>query len=224
MPLADHILFARLWPVAALNLGGIANLTLIPTPRADDVIALDCGPGNMVIDGVAAATGASADPDGGGAKRGQVDSETLSVLLAHPYFARRAPKSTGRELFGGVFARRLVDLVQKHGGSHDDALATATALSARTIADALRREMPHAPTRLLIAGGGARNPTLVAMLRAAVAPVPVEHTDDHGVPAAYREAVAFAILGAYRLRGLPNTLPRTTGARVAVSAGALHIP
>ncbi len=224
VPFADHVLFARLAPVAALNVGGIANLTLIPTARADDVVAFDTGPGNMVIDGVAAAIGATHDIDGQGAKRGTVDDETLSEFLAHPYFAQRAPKSTGRELFGGFFARRLLELVTKHGGSHDDALATATALTARTIADALLRETTRPPARLLIAGGGARNATLVEMLRAAVAPVPVEDTDAHGVPSAYREAVAFAILGAYRLRGLPNTLPRATGARQAVSAGALHIP
>ncbi|MDO8506792.1 MAG: anhydro-N-acetylmuramic acid kinase [Candidatus Limnocylindria bacterium] len=223
VPFADFVLFARLAPVAVLNIGGIANLTLIPTSRADDVIAFDTGPGNMIIDGVAAAIGATHDIDGRGASRGRVDDETLSEFLAHPYFARRAPKSTGREIFGAVFARRLLEIVTRHGGSHDDALATATALTARTIADGLRRESPHPASRLLVAGGGARNPTLITMLAASL-PIPIETTDAHGVPAEYREAVAFAILGAYRLRGLPNTLPRATGARLPVSGGALHIP
>lgn len=223
VPFADHILFARLAPVAVLNIGGIANLTLIPTARAEDVVAFDTGPGNMVIDRIASAVGASHDAEGRGAARGTVDEETLSEFLAHPYFARPAPKSTGREEFGETFARRLVEIVTRHGGSHDDALATATALTARTIADGLRRASGAPVARVLVAGGGARNPTLQAMLRAAL-PAPIEPTDAHGVPASHREAIAFAILGAYRLHGLPNTLPRATGAARAVSGGGLHIP
>lgn len=223
VPFADLILFARLAPVAVLNIGGIANVTLIPTSRAEDVVAFDTGPGNMIVDGVAASIGATHDIDGEGARRGTVDDHALSEFLGHAYFSQRAPKTAGREQFGSRFAARLLELVLKHGGSHDDALATATALTARTIADALSRE-DRPITRVLVAGGGARNPTLLAMLEQALAPTPLEPTDRHGVPAAHREAIAFAILGAYRLRGLPNTLPRATGAKRAVSGGALHIP
>ena len=224
VPFADHVLFARLAPVAVLNVGGIANVTIIPSADASDVVAFDTGPGNMVIDGVAALIGATHDIDGAGARRGTVDHEALAEFLAHPYFAKRAPKSTGREQFGQTFAQRLVDIVTRHRGTHDDALATATALTARTIADGLGRETRAKLSRVLIAGGGARNPALSAAIGAAVAPVPLETTDVHGVPASHREAIAFAILGAYRLRGLANTLPRATGASRAVSGGALHIP
>ncbi|HZP97582.1 MAG TPA: anhydro-N-acetylmuramic acid kinase [Candidatus Limnocylindria bacterium] len=226
VPFADLILFGSLAPVAVLNVGGIANLTVIPTADPDAVVAFDTGPGNMVIDAVAALDGRTHDADGAGARRGRVDERALSELLAHPYFARRAPKSTGREEFGGMFARRLAEIVTRHGGSHDDALATATALTARTIAAALRREASRHIGHVLVAGGGARNPALLAMLHEALAPDvhTVEPTGAHGVPPAYREAVAFAILGAYRLRGLPNTLPRATGAARAVSGGALHLP
>ncbi len=226
VPFADHVLFASLAPVAVLNIGGIANLTIIPSADPDAVVAFDSGPGNMVIDGIAALDGRTRDEDGGGARRGRVDVETLSEFLAHPFFGRRAPKSTGREDFGGAFAERLAEIVARHGGSRDDALATATALTARSVADALRRESPAPVPRLLVAGGGMRNPTLLAMLRDALAPEvrAIEPTDVHGVPSTYREAIAFAILGAYRLRGLPNTLPRTTGAARAVSGGALHLP
>lgn len=226
VPFADFVLFGALAPLAILNIGGIANLTIVPSGDPDAVIAFDTGPGNMVIDAVAQIEGTSLDEDGAGARRGRVDSETLSEFLSHPYFARRAPKSTGREQFGGAFASRLAQIVARHGGSHDDALATATALTARTVADALRREARRPVSRLLVAGGGARNPTLLEMLRDALAPEigAIEPTDVHGVPSAYREAIAFAILGAYRLRGLPNTLPRTTGAARAVSGGALHLP
>lgn len=224
VPFADHLLFGHLAPVAVLNIGGIANVTLIASTDAREVLAFDTGPGNMVIDGVAARSGRTHDADGAGAARGTVDRETLSEFLAHPYFARRSPKSTGREAFGGVFADRLLAIVARHGGSHDDALATATALTARTIADAIIRESRVPPARVLVAGGGARNPTLLAMLRAHIGAAPLEPTDVHGIPASHREAIAFAILGAYRLRGLPNTLPGATGARHAVSGGALHIP
>jgi anhydro-N-acetylmuramic acid kinase len=224
VPFGDLILFGALAPVAVLNIGGIANVTLIPSSQADDVIAFDTGPGNMVIDGVAATKGATHDVDGAGARRGTVDGETLSEFLSHPYFAKPAPKSTGRELFGFAFANRLVELVTKHGGSHDDALATATALTARTIADALARASSVPVTRVLVAGGGSRNPALFDALAAAIAPATLETTDGHGVPASHREAISFAILGAYRLRGAPNTLPRTTGASRAVSGGALHLP
>ncbi|HYK96837.1 MAG TPA: anhydro-N-acetylmuramic acid kinase [Candidatus Acidoferrales bacterium] len=226
VPFGDHVLFARLAPLAILNLGGIANLTIIPTARADDIVAFDTGPANMVIDGVAALAGGTHDENGAGAARGRVDKEVLSEFLTHPYFAKRAPKSTGREEFGVTFAKRLVELVTRHGGTSDDALATATALTARTVADALSRESGAKLVRLLVAGGGARNPTLMKMLAAELAPdvKTVETTDEHGVPSRYREAIAFAILGAYRLRGLPNTLPRATGASRAVSGGALHLP
>lgn len=224
VPFADLVLFGRAAPAAVLNIGGIANLTLIARDAPDAVVAFDTGPGNMVIDGVAALEGATHDADGSGAARGRVDLETLSELLGHPYFSRRAPKSTGREQFGATFAARLAEIVQRHGGTHDDALATATALTARTIAQALVRESRVAPQRVLVAGGGARNPTLIAMLRDALGATALETTDAHDVPSTYREAIAFAVLAAYRMRGLANTLPRTTGARHAVSAGAVHLP
>jgi len=224
VPFADLVLFGRLAPVAVLNLGGIANLTVIQSARAAEVIAFDTGPANMVIDALSAKIGATHDIDGHGAARGNIDREALDDLMRDPYFARRAPKSTGREVFGAAFAERLHDLVARHGRSHDDALATATALTARSIGEALKRESAARVARVLVGGGGARNVTLMRMVADAVAPVPLEMTDTFGVPSAYREAIAFAILGAYRLRGLPNTLPSATGASRAVSGGALHLP
>lgn len=223
VPFADHVLFAPLAPVALLNIGGIANLTLIPSASADDVVAFDTGPGNMLVDAVAREGGAAYDANGAGAARGRIDEGLVREALGHPFFARRPPKSTGREEFGERFARTFLDLAKGRGDTHDDALASATEVTARSIAEALARELPQRPSRLLLAGGGARNAHLVARLASLVAPIRVEPTDAHGVPAAYREAIAFAILGAYRLRGLPNTLPRATGASRAVVAGALHI-
>ncbi len=225
VPFADHLLFADGTPRVLLNLGGIANLTLLPTDRAGDVVAFDTGPANMVLDQLARKAGAERDEDGAGAARGQVVQRALDAALAHPYFARRAPKSTGREDFGNAFVQTLLRDVDRDGGSLDDALATATALAVESIALGLAGETPAGVgwRELVVAGGGALNRTLLSRITERVG-LPVRSTADLGIPVEAREAVAFAILGAYRLRGEPNTLPRCTGASRAVSAGAVHRP
>ena len=220
VPFADHLLFADGTPRAVLNIGGIANVTLLPSDRAEDVAAYDTGPGNMVIDQLARKGGNELDRDGVAAARGRVSEPALANALAHPYFARHGPKSTGREEFGAPFTQQLFAEVRSAGGSLDDAIATATALTVETIA----RALDGGPWReLVVAGGGTRNATLLERLRARTK-LPIVTTDERGIPAEAREAVAFAILGAYRLRGEPNTLPRCTGASRAVSAGAVHQP
>jgi len=222
-PFADHVLFAGGAPRVVVNIGGIANVTLIPDGEREHVSGFDTGPGNMVIDLIARMNDQPFDRDGAGARRGHVNDSALRRALAHPYFAEPAPKSTGREDFGATFAHALVDDVRATGGSLDDALATATELTAQTIADAIR-EAGTAWNDVVVAGGGSANPTLMEALRRAVTPLPMRKSDELGLPAAAREAVAFAILAVYRIRGLPNTLPRVTGARHAVSAGAVHSP
>jgi len=226
VPFGDHVLFAAHAPIAVLNLGGIANLTLIPTPSADDVIAFDTGPANMPSDAIIAPSGEHFDRDGRRARSGRVNERALADALAHPYFARRPPKSTGREEFGKPFATQLLERVTAAGGSLDDALATAVAVTARTIADALARETPRGVTwrMLAVAGGGAHNAALMESLTRAVAPLRVVKTDELGVPSHAREAIAFAVMGAYRLRELPNILPSATGARQAVRGGVVHLP
>lgn len=226
VPFGDHVLFASYAPIAVLNLGGIANLTLIPTASADDVIAFDTGPANMPSDAIIATSGDTFDRDGRRARAGRVNDRALADALRHPYFARRPPKSTGREEFGRPFATKLLDRVTADGGSLDDALATALAVTARTIADALARETPQGVSwrMLAVAGGGARNAALMDTIARAVAPVRVMKTDELGVPSHAREAIAFAIMGAYRMRDLPNILPSATGARQAVRGGVVHLP
>ena len=220
VPFADHLLFADGTPRAILNLGGIANVTLLPTDRPDDVTAYDTGPANMVIDQLARKGGNELDRDGAAAARGRVIDPALARALAHPYFARRGPKSTGREEFGAPFTQQLLADVKAAGGSLDDAIATATALAAESIA----RALDGGPWReLIVAGGGARNATLIDRLRERTK-LPIRLSDELGIPAEAREAAAFAILGAYRLRGEPNTFPRCTGASRAVSAGAIQRP
>jgi anhydro-N-acetylmuramic acid kinase len=226
VPFADFVLFGKRAPVALLNLGGIANLTLIPKPEADSVRAFDTGPANILSDLIAQRNGERYDPDGAGAARGRVDERALGWAFANEYFGKPAPKSTGREDFGKAFADELVRRVTRNGGSRDDALATAIALTARTVADALKRETRGGVQwrELIVAGGGAQNTTLLRQLRAAVAPIPVKTSDELGIPVTSREAVAFAILGAYRMRGQPNILPGATGASRSVSGGAIHQP
>jgi anhydro-N-acetylmuramic acid kinase len=226
VPFADFVLFGKRAPVALLNLGGIANLTLIPRTESDSVTAFDTGPANMLSDLIAQREGKRFDEAGGGAARGRVDERALGWAFTNEYFARRAPKSTGREDFGKPFADELARRVTRNGGTRDDALATAIALTARTVADALKRETPAGVKwrELIVAGGGAHNPTLLKALRAAVAPLIVRTSDELGIPVTSREAVAFAILGAYRMQGKPNILPRATGASRSVSGGAIHQP
>jgi anhydro-N-acetylmuramic acid kinase len=226
VPFGDHVLFGSRAPIAVLNLGGIANLTLIPTSSAEDVIAFDTGPANMTSDAIAARSGEAFDRDGRRARAGRIDGRALDEAMKHPYFARRAPKSTGREEFGKPFATALVDRITTSGGSLDDALATALAVTTRSIGEALARETPRGVTwtMLAVAGGGARNPTLVESLTRAVAPLRVVKTDELGVPSHAREAISFAIMAAYRMRDLPNILPGATGARQAVRGGAVHLP
>jgi anhydro-N-acetylmuramic acid kinase len=226
VPFGDHVLFGSRAPIAVLNLGGIANLTLIPTASADDVIAFDTGPANMPSDALIAPSGETFDRDGRRARAGRVNESALKEALAHPYFARPAPKSTGREDFGRPYATRIQDRVTADGGSLDDALATSLAVTTRSIAEALARETPDGVTwnMLAVAGGGARNVTLMESLTRAMAPLRVVKTDELGVPSHAREAIAFAIMAAYRMRELPNILPSATGARQAVRGGAVHLP
>jgi anhydro-N-acetylmuramic acid kinase len=218
---ADQILFGRGAPRVVVNVGGIANVALMPDGDRDHMTGFDTGPGNMVIDLIARAGGRERDEDGAGARRGHAIGPALDRALLHPFFALRPPKSCGREEFGEPFATALLDDVRAHGGSLDDALATATELTARTIADAIRGT---AWNDVVVAGGGTKNPAVMDALRSALAPIPVKPTDDLGIPADAREAIAFAILAVYRMRGLPNTLPRVTGASRAVSGGAVHMP
>ena len=225
-PFADHVLFSHRAPCAILNLGGIANVTLLPSPDVRSVIAFDTGPGNMVIDALARAGGRPFDEDGAAALRGRVDERALAAALAHPYFSRPTPKSAGREEFGEPFARELLARVRDGGGSLDDAVATATALTARSAASALQVATPSGVRlrEVLVAGGGAANLALMGALREALRPMPLLPTDDAGVPVAAREAMAFALLALYRMHGSVNTLPQVTGASRAVSAGAVHQP
>ncbi|GGX95923.1 anhydro-N-acetylmuramic acid kinase [Streptomyces minutiscleroticus] len=195
----------------ALNLGGIANLT------APDGTAFDTGPACALLDAAAAAlAGLSRDTDGALAARGTVHGPLLRRLLAEPYYALDAPKTTGKELFHAGYLRAA--LAGFGELSAPDVLATLTRLTARTVADAVRAV---AATEVIASGGGTRNPVLMAALRAELPGVALRSSDGLGLPSAAKEAYAFAVLGFLTWHGLPGTDPASTGARHPSVLGSL---
>ncbi|HEY3247989.1 MAG TPA: anhydro-N-acetylmuramic acid kinase [bacterium] len=221
----DYLLFrdGRLGR-AAQNLGGIGNVTWIPAGAApDDVISFDTGPANMLIDGMAQLMFAQPfDNDGAIAAGGQVDEQLLTQLLADPYYAQGPPKTTGREKYGVAFAE---DIIRRWGPrvAPADLVATATMLTVRTVARAYRSFLPGID-EIILSGGGVHNATLVAALGEALAPVPVSTTAAFGVDPDFKEAIAFAVLGAETAWGAPGNLPSATGAHRRVILGDLTPP
>jgi anhydro-N-acetylmuramic acid kinase len=185
------------------------------------LVAFDTGPGNVLVDEavrVLTSGAADFDRDGRMAAGGQVDEALLAEWLAHPFFKQPPPRSTGREGWGQAEARRYVTQAQARGLTPDDIVATLTALTARSIADAYARYLEPVD-EALIGGGGARNPTLMAMLRAALPGTQVRPIDDAGLDADAKEAVLFAVLGYATLHGWANNLPAATGAGHPVVLG-----
>lgn len=206
----------------ALNIGGIANLSVLPQrAHPADVDAFDCGPGVMLIDAfVRMRTGGSArmDADGALAMRGSINFPALRAMLANSYFAAPPPKSTGRERFGAHFLATHAGLLDAL--SLEDGAATLTELTAKAAADAI---LAHAArgARVLCSGGGARNPAILARLRNHLPESSVETSDGYGIAGDAKEAIAFAILGYETLRGRAANVPRVTGAQAEVVLGSI---
>ena len=193
---------------AVLNVGGIANLSLLPTQGP--VRGFDTGPGNGLMDAwIARHRGEAYDRGGAFAAAGRVDAQLLSALLAEPWLALPPPKSTGRDLFHG-------DWLDRHLAGRElspaDVQATLNRYTARSIADALRAHLP-ACARVLVCGGGVHNPVLMANLGADLPGLAIESTAAHGLDPDYVEAMAFAWLAREALAGRPGNLPEVTGAR-----------
>lgn len=247
IPYVDYLLFQdRVKGIALQNIGGIANVTFLPPAGSlDDIIAFDTGPGNMVIDRITwHVTGGRQIFDAGGAlaQRGAVNESLLAQLMKHPYLQKPPPKSTGREEFGHSFADNLyhsvigtrqsaigkLQAVTPLGpplikGDLKGLLATVTAFTARSIAEAYKRFiLPHHPIHeVILYGGGAKNLTMVNFLKECLPAIPIKSIEDLGIPSQAKEPMSFAVLAYEALAGHPANVPRATGARDRVILGKI---
>jgi len=213
---------------ALLNLGGIANITLLPAGGSPgDVRAFDTGPANMVIDALAQRLfDAPYDPDGRHAAAGTPDHDFLADLLQDDFFHEPPPKSTGREDFGPDFVDGIIGEARARGLSAEDAVATATLLTAASVYKAYARHLrTDAPIdTLIVSGGGTHNDALMDMLTDAFAPIQVRTLDAYGIDPDAKEALCFAVLAHETLNGVPTSLPSVTGADRPAVLGSVSVP
>jgi anhydro-N-acetylmuramic acid kinase len=230
VPLLDYVLFADAKRGRVLqNIGGIANLTAIPAAAAaNKMIAFDTGPGNMVIDSLAQQLfGRPFDRNGALAAKGIVLAPVLAAELRNSYYRLKPPRTAGREQFGRVYAADFLVKCFDNSKRPEDALATATALTAETIADSYRRfvfaKMRNSGVDYIVSGGGARNATLMAMLAQRLEPMGCElaSSEEFALPAEAKEAVAFALLAWQTWHRLPGNVPAATGAAKPVILGQM---
>jgi len=219
VPWVDGLLFSVPGRSRILvNIGGMANLTRVgPRGSGDVPLAFDTGPGNALIDAaveLASGGAETCDRDGGRAAAGRVQPDWLAELRAHPFFDAPPPRSTGRETFGRLLVESLVDRWAVTGTRWNDVIATLTALTVTTIADAVHRwAAPAGADEVIVTGGGVHNPVLFRGLADALAPLPVRTGREAGIDADAKEAVAFAALAWAHALGIPGNVPGVTGAR-----------
>jgi len=235
VPFLDYMLFRhpRVGRIAQ-NIGGIANLTAIRAgAAASDIVAFDTGPGNMVIDAVAQKLfDVPFDRDGKIAASGRIIDAVLNEILRRPFFRKKPPKTAGREEFGQEFVRDFLRVCR--GCRQQDVVTSATALTAKSIADALQRHLKVSSKssrrpefqEMILSGGGAKNTTLVKMLTAQLAPLGLRLclSDEFGLPASAKEAVAFAILANETWHRRPSNIPSATGAERGAVLGKVSFP
>ncbi|HMC63967.1 MAG TPA: anhydro-N-acetylmuramic acid kinase [Gemmataceae bacterium] len=224
LALADYLLFRNVAENRVLiHLGGAATVVCLPaTGRVPELFGFEAGPCNLLLDGLMRhVTGGreTHDPGGKHAVQGRCIDPLLERWLEHPYLLRRPPKSLSREEFGEAFIAQAVRSAQQMHRPLHDLLCTATHFVARGTTSALKRFLPagDAPHRLLLSGGGARNGLLWRLLEQDLAPIPLEKTDAHGVPADLRKAVAHGVHAALAVDGIPANIPsatRATGSRL----------
>ena len=230
VPFLDYALFrhARVGRIVQ-NIGGIANLTAIPASASlEDVLAFDTGPGNMVMDQLMQMLFSRPyDRNGAVAARGKILQDVLEDSLRMPYFRQRPPKTAGREEFGREFAKQFLKRCGR--ARSEDVIATATALTAKSIAGAIRRFVLRPASRqanfrdYIVSGGGSENRTLMRMLAAEAAALglKVRTADEFGIPSQAKEAVAFAVLAYETCHRQPGNIPSATGAKRAVVLGKI---
>ena len=230
VPYADWCLLrSRSTPRIIQNIGGIANCTVLPANcELADVRAWDTGPGNMILDectSILTDGEKQFDEDGVLAAQGKPDESWLRELMHHEYFFRPPPTSCGREEFGAEYSRNFASDGKKRGLSTPDILATATMLTAHSIAHSYEKYaadlLKGNNCEVILGGGGAFNPTLRKMLQARFAPHRVLRHEDFGIRSDAKEAIAFAILAHETLNGAPSNVPSATGARRAAVLGKI---
>jgi anhydro-N-acetylmuramic acid kinase len=226
VPFADYVLFRDKKKNRAIqNIGGIANVTyLLAGCQIQDIIAFDTGPGNMIIDGIVSlATKGKEKFDLGGkmAWQGTVDRELLNNMLRHPFFRKRPPKSTGREMFGIEFCDALYRRARKKGLSIEDIAATVTAFTAASIGLSYKRFLPAMPDELILCGGGVMNNTLIEMLREELVGIKIFTSSKLGINYEAKEAISFAILAYATIKGIANNVPSATGAEQSLILGKI---
>jgi anhydro-N-acetylmuramic acid kinase len=220
VPFVDYLLYRH--PKrgrVALNIGGIANVTVIPAgARAEDIFAFDTGPGNMIVDGLVESFTRGRqryDGDARIALRGKMIPALLDKMMREPYLQGAPPKTAGREQFGRGYADSILSWGKRHRAQREDLVRTATLFTSLSIVDAFRRfVLPRARVdELIVAGGGARNPLMIAQLAAGLPGIEMIPADQFGVPAEAKEAFAFAVLAYEVYHGRTSNLPSATGAR-----------
>ena len=231
VPLLDYVAFHHPTRNRVLqNLGGIANMTVIPAGAShQEIFAFDTGPANMVMDAIMAECfGKRYDARGATAKRGRVLESVIERCLRDRFFQALPPKSAGREQFGREYVARFLADCRGQSKRPEDVVATATALTAKSIGRAWRdfvaTALRNASTEYIVAGGGARNPVLLEMIRReleAFGKINMKTSDDFGMPAAAKEAMAFALLAYQTWHSQPGNLPRATGATRAAILGKI---
>lgn len=215
---------------AVLNIGGIANVTVIPKAAAPhSVIAFDTGPGNMIIDALVhhyTNGRRSFDAEAQMASQGQMLPALANSLLAEIYFRQAPPKSAGREQYGKAYVEKILAWGRRHRARPEDLVRTATIVTALSIADALNRWVLSRTklAQLIVSGGGARNPLILAQLSAALGGIEVVTTEALGLPGDAKEAFIFALLADETLHGRPSNLPSATGARRPALLGKICYP
>jgi len=226
VPFVDYLLYGDVRVGrAALNIGGISNVTVIPrAANISDVFAFDIGPGNMVIDALVRhfTRGRKMfDRHAELAARGKLLPRLLAELLHDAYFRRSPPKTAGREQYGEKYVRHILTHAEARRADAADVIRTATILTALSIVDAMHRFIPARAgvSELIVSGGGAHNPLVMAQMQAALPEIRLRTSGEFGVPGDAKEAFAFALLGWQTLQRRPSNVPRATGARKSVVLG-----
>ena len=211
------------------NIGGIGNVTYLPASAQENetVWGWDTGPGNVLLDLAVhhlSKGDKTYDHDGQWARQGTVAQQLVTQWLEHPFFQQSPPKSTGRELFGVSYLHQCLADAETYQLAPEDILATIAELTVASIEHSYRTFLPSFPDQVLICGGGSRNSYLLERLRSRLAPATVLTTDDVGLNADFKEAIAFGVLAYWRWHSIPGNLPVVTGAFHPVPLGEIYLP